>query len=230
MRPQGSVSASTVRATPPPIAPSPAPPPLPPPMPVVAQAAPGSPAVVAADGEAAADAESSRRTGHLVIVGVLLFLAFILPEIQDVKGNDEFVFPNLRGLSVGEMSLWTRIELLYPLIAGAALIVLGAAWEHRGRGARLLCLAAFPFILDAALPGPHGAIRSVASLLVSGAGGLPLCPPGAILSVRWGSCTGLALPQRGFSLRPCFSPGAGCLSGSSRQAFRPAALRWRPPR
>jgi hypothetical protein len=216
---------------PPRIAPRPALPPFPPPMPAVAQAAPGGPAPAVVDVQAVADAESSRRTGHLVVLGVLLCLAFILPEVRDLtartgikrEGGDHHLlldFPNLRGLWVGQMPLWTRIESFYPLIAGVVVIVLGAAWEHRGRGAALLFLATLPFILDAALPGTHGAIRSVASFLVLAPAVFVCVLRARFYRPRWGLLYWAGLAAAGLFVAALLVPCKTIDPSGGRSVFR----------
>jgi len=161
------VDEAPVSPVPPPVPPTIASPPRTPPPPAMrapAQAVPGGQGTASAEAQGAADWESARRSGHLIALGVLLLLGFILPWFSQAGGTVVWIFPNLLGLWGGHMPLWIRIDLLYPLIAGVLAIVLGAAWEHRGRGILLLGLVSVPFI--------EAAARGKALALIQPLGGL----------------------------------------------------------
>jgi hypothetical protein len=165
--------------------------------------------------------ESGRRTRHLIQLGFFLFLAFILPVAVTVGRDIHFDFLSLRGFARGDMPLLTRIELLYPLVAGVIVTVLGSAWEHRGRGVALLVLAALPFIAAVARPEHRESIRSAGSLLVLGTAMFLIAARTRFYRARWGVLYLVGLLAGGFFvaalLVPCKSVGA--LEGKSVYQF-----------
>ncbi len=173
------------------------------------------------EAQAAADRESARRTGHLVMLGFLLFLAFILPMAVAIGRDIQFDFMSLRGFASGDMPLLTRIELLYPLIAGVIVTVLGSAWEHRGRGVALLVLAALPFVVDAARPGHRESVRSVASLLVVATVFFVISSRARFYRPRWGVLYWVGLVAAGLFVAALLVPGKliGAFEGQSVYRF-----------
>ena len=182
---------------------------------------PRSPVSAPPEAQSLADRESSRRTRHLIQLGFFLFLAFILPVAGTIGRDVHFDFLNLRGFARGDMPPLTRIELLYPLVAGVIVTVLGSAWEHRGRGVALLVLAALPFIADAARPEHRESIRSAGSLLVLGTALFLIAGRARFYRARWGLLYLAGLLAGGLFvaalLVPCKSVGA--LEGKSVYQF-----------
>jgi hypothetical protein len=176
-----------------------------PPLPVLPVSAPPQ-------AQSLADWESGRRTRNLIQLGFFLFLAFILPVAVALGRDIHFDFLNLRGFARGDMPLLTRIELLYPLVAGVIVTVLGSAWEHRGRGVAFLVLAALPFIADAVRPEHRESVRSAGSLLVLGTALFLIAARARFYRARWGLLYPVGLLAAGLFvaslLVPCKPVGA----------------------
>jgi hypothetical protein len=74
--------------------------------------------------------------------GIALLIAFFFPVI-----GDKILFISISGLWEKGVPDILRIEILYPLIAGAALISLARKARSVGRAAWILAIGAFPFLL-----------------------------------------------------------------------------------
>ena len=74
--------------------------------------------------------------------GIALLIAFVFPII-----GEEILFINISGLWERGVPFIARIEFLYPLLAGVALISLAKKGRSLGRAAGLLAIGIFPFLL-----------------------------------------------------------------------------------
>jgi len=96
-------------------------------------------------------------------LGIILLVAFFFPII-----GDKIVFFNIVGLWERGVPGIVRIELLYPLLAGAALLVLAKKARSMGRAAALLAIGLFPFLLMLASSEVRSGLASITRNLPGG--------------------------------------------------------------
>lgn len=113
-------------------------------------AAPSAPAPYARDPYAPADdpalaigTGTSISLHAFIAIGVMLILGMVLPVVTP----DQIIWPNFLALTEPGMGGFTRFFIVYPLPAGAALIIIGHTMRGAARAIAVLALGLLPVVL-----------------------------------------------------------------------------------
>ncbi|MEX2212774.1 MAG: MJ0042-type zinc finger domain-containing protein [Phycisphaeraceae bacterium] len=116
--------------------------------------------------------EKDSRKLRLLALGIVLIVGFFVPScVPDIHGSTQVVFFNIAGLVEEGIPIAVKLLLIYPLLAGGAVLIARAAMPPPMRGWLIFGVGLLPLVIVFAAE-PTEVLRNLSRAMATGRGAL----------------------------------------------------------